>query len=73
MADFKKGDNKAKAKSSLELTETGLTPDNCEIVFELGKQLKSFRPEEEVRSLTKITKGKEYLIRLKEDTTVEGF
>lgn len=67
MALLKKGDNKITASENVSFKDSGLTKDNCLIVHEAGSQPKSFNPAHNLNSLKKFSKGKEYVIRMKQD------
>lgn len=70
MINLKKGENTIKAKANISIASSGLTVDNCEIVFQLGKQPISYRPGSELNALSDFTKGEQYLIRVKEDVQI---
>jgi hypothetical protein len=70
MANLKKGENKVKADSGFDLSDCELNSSNCEVVIEDTANPKSWRPAKSLNSLTKITKGKKYIIRLLEDVNV---
>lgn len=71
MQNLTTGDNTIKAKASVSVEESGLNESNCEIVFELKPILKSWTPGADLNALSQFTKGREYLIRAKQDIEVE--
>jgi hypothetical protein len=70
MANLTKGENKIKADNGFDLSECELNSSNCEVVTEIGTNPKSWRPAKSLNSLSKVTKGKSYIIRLLEDVNV---
>ena len=64
MKDLIIGENNITATKTIGFEKAGLKTDNCEIVYEMGTNFKSWNPGRNINAISKFTKGNNYVSKL---------